>query len=147
MGFWSAYLSALLHYWWTLVVVGLGALITVVWPFLPGEVHHLPAESGWVLAVGTVVVAQTLAARRVAQSNSVTIGVGPQPPMIEATVVVTVDNPGIGQTTVTSVLRSGPVAQNTITVSSPSADTTITAKELRDEDPEDEPDDPLLPGQ
>jgi hypothetical protein len=67
--------------------------------------------------------------------------------MIEATVVVTVDNPGIGQTTVTSVLRSGPVAQNTITVSSPSADTTITAKELQDEDPEDEPDDPLLPGQ
>lgn len=145
MEFWSAYLSALLHYWWTIVIVGVGAVITLLWPFLPGEVHHLPSESGWILAYAGIVIAQALAARRVAQSFFATAAAAPQAPMLEATIVVKVDNPGIGQTTVTSVLKSGPVGQNTITVSSPNPHTTITAEKLQEEASDDEPDEPLLP--
>jgi hypothetical protein len=146
MRFWGAYLSALLHYWWTLVVVGVGAAITYVWPFLPGSVHQLPPEMGWALAYSGIVLAQVLAARRVALSIWTAAAATPTP-VLEATIVVHVDSPGIGQTTVTSVLRSGPVGQNTITLTSPTADTGITAKGLQNAANDDEPEQPAAPAE
>jgi hypothetical protein len=127
MRFWADYVAALLHYWWTLVVVGVGALFTFVWPFLPGSVHQLPAISGWVLAYGGILVAQALAARRVALSASTLNPTSATTsPALEATMVVVVDTPGMAPMTVTSVLRAGPSNQNTITVSPTTPDAGIT---------------------
>ena len=133
MGFWGDYLAALWHYWWTLVVVGVGAVFAFTWPFLPVSVHQLPAQWGWGVAYGGMIVAQALAARRVALASSTAAAsrqsgatVPTPPPTVEASIVVTVDIPGIAPMSVTSAFRSGPPSENTITLSTATPDAGIT---------------------
>lgn len=117
MGFWGAYLSALLHYWWALVVVGAGGFIQYLWPFLPASVHQLPPEMGWAIAYGGIILAQVLAARRVflsTGSSNATVG----PPPAEAEVHF--DDASLSQTTGAPILYARHVEQhNTFIVSPP----------------------------